>query len=121
MEIPRKHHRVEHEDQTFIKIIRSTNEEKQQEGATILGTTLDVSVHGVRVSVPKEIPVGCRIEVWAKSHEQLGTLKLNGKVVWCRELFATSGIQIGIQLKDDGTQDYKEYQRRVVKMFLPIA
>ena len=121
MEIPRRHTRVEHEDQAFIKIIKTTNEQKQLEGATILGNTLDVSVNGVRASVPSEIPVGCRVEVWSKSHEQLGTLKLNGKIIWCRELFAQSGIQVGIQLKDDGTPDYKEFQKRVVKMFLPTA
>lgn len=115
----RKHDRIPFEDDVFIKMMQTTNPEKIDEGATILCSILDVSVTGVRLSVPSELPIGSRMEVWVKSKEYEGTLKIKGKVVWCESVEGTPGLQAGIEIRNYEHTDFKEFQKRVVKIILP--
>ena len=121
MEIPRKHKRIDHEDATFVKIVRTTNEDTKLNDQAVMCRTLDISMKGVRVALDSELPKGSRVEVWIKSHEGEGTLRLFGKVVWCRTPYAKDGMEAGVQFRKDQDDDYKEYQKRVAKMLLPQA
>ena len=116
---PRKHRRIPFEDSTIVKMMETTNAAEMEDGESILCSTVDLSAGGVRLRVSRELPLGSRMEVWVKSKEQEGTLRIVGNVVWCRTLEGCSDLQAGLEILDQERTDYAEYRKRVDKLFKP--
>jgi len=94
------------------------NPDKVPDGKVFLCSIEDISVNGICTVVPFDLPIGSRIEIWLKSKNHEGTLKVLGKVAWCREREDQNGLRAGIELKNDDSDDYKAHQRRVAERLL---
>lgn len=118
---PRRHQRIKHHDQVFVKIVESTDETVVEAEQTFLCSYQDISVKGLRVEVPTEIPVGSEAEIWLRSSDSEGTLRLNGTIVWCRNLGEPPRPHVGIELSESPGAQYKVHQIRIAKKLLPRA
>lgn len=118
MYIPRKHARIEHHDQVFLKVLKSTNEEKIRSGRTLLCYSINMSVRGLCLELPLELPQGCRVEVWLKSKQDEGSIRVVGRVIWGRAVSESGQTRIGIQLVKKDGDDLEEHQKRVARQLL---
>ncbi|MEZ5570977.1 MAG: PilZ domain-containing protein [Halioglobus sp.] len=95
----RKHERIEVVKAIFIEVIRSGSK-RESENTIIRCETVDISVSGLRIHIPQQIPQGSRLNIAVPMDDWKENLELVGQAVWVRPVENGSGFWVGLELGD---------------------
>ena len=79
----RRHPRLKEETTVDVTIL-SAPDSPARENRTFTCSTLDMSLHGMRLSLDQEVPVGGALELRLSSRNPTGTFWHIGRVRWLR-------------------------------------
>jgi hypothetical protein len=78
--------------------------------------TVDVSVAGLRVWVPEEIPNGSVLNIAAQVDDWKDEVQLVGKVRWVENAENDYGYWVGFELQDSSTEDMLKWHTVVKRL-----
>lgn len=80
-------------------------------GEILQCSSLDVSASGLKLTVPVNVPLHCKVDLWIDIKACACTFFLNGQVKWCDANRAREDIyQIGVQLRDAPFTDFENWR-----------
>lgn len=108
----RKHPRVEVERAIYIEVVQP-GRRSEAHNTVLRCETVDVSVAGLRIWVPENVPAGSKLNIAVPMNEWKENLELIGKVMWSRPAENQSGFWLGLELEDSSREDMEKWFRAV--------
>ncbi len=108
----RKHPRVDIERAIYIEVV-TPGIRSEAQNTVIRCETVDVSVAGLRIWVPENVPSGSKLNIAVPMDEWKENLELSGKVMWARQADNKSGYWLGLELEDTTREDMGKWFRAV--------
>jgi len=108
----RQHARQPRDERVIVQVVSSTRDTLPP-GTVVRCSTKDVSTGGIRIQLERQLPEGFLVELWIEISNHAGKFFLAGEVKWCQELDDGKRYLIGIELKEEGTGDFKLWQEVV--------
>ena len=111
----RQHPRFEVEQAFYIEVVRRGSH-SESDNTIIRCQTLDVSVGGLRVSVPIPIPRGSILNIAVPTGDWKDNLEFVGEAMWIKEAEDGDGYWLGLALKDSSNEDMEKWFELVEQM-----
>lgn len=111
----RKHQRFAVGQAIYIEVV-DRGGRGEVDNTVIRCETLDVSVGGLRISVPIAIPQGAILNIAVPTEDWKDNLELVGKAMWVREAVDEQGYWVGLELQDSSREDMARWFKVVHKM-----
>jgi hypothetical protein len=108
----RQHVRQPRDERVIVQVVSSTRDTLPP-GTVVRCSTKDVSTQGIRIQLERQLPEGFLVELWIEISNHAGKFFLAGVVKWCQELDDGKRYLIGIELKEEGSGDFKLWQEVV--------
>ena len=108
----RKHPRVDVERAIYIEVVQPGSR-SEAHNTVLRCETVDVSVAGLRIWVPENVPAGSKLNIAVPMEEWKENLELVGKVMWSRPAETQSGYWLGLELEDSSREDMEKWFRAV--------
>ena len=108
----RKHPRVDIERAIYIEVV-TPGIRSEAHNTVIRCETVDVSVAGLRIWVPEDVPSGSKLNIAVPMEEWKENLELVGKVMWTSQADNQAGYWLGLELEDTTREDMGKWFRAV--------
>jgi len=95
----RKHQRIDVVKAIFIEVLRPGHR-RESENTIIRCETVDISVSGLRIHVPHQIPQGSKLNIAVPMDDWKENLELVGEAMWVRPVEQGAGFWVGLELHD---------------------
>jgi len=105
----RQHIRQPRDERVVIQVASSTRDTLPP-GTVVRCSTRDVSTRGIRIQLDQQVPEGYLLELWIEISNHPGKFFLAGEVKWCQERDEGKRYLVGVELKQDETEDFKLWQ-----------
>lgn len=108
----RKHERIGITQPIYLEILqrghrRSTNNE------VLKCETVDVSIQGLCIHVPREIAPGTRLNIAVPEADWIENLELAGEARWIRKAKDGQGFWLGLELQDTSRENMEMWFKTV--------
>lgn len=111
----RKHQRIDIERAIYIEVVEKGSR-TETDNMIVRCETLEVSVGGLRVSVPIAIPQGSMLNIAVPADAWKDNLELVGKAIWVREAADEEGYWVGLELQDSSPENMRRWFNVVQKL-----
>jgi hypothetical protein len=111
----RKHERFNLATAIYIEVVESGSR-SEADNTIIRCETLDISVAGLRISVPIPIAQGSILNIAVPVDDWKENLELVGKAMWARQAGEGEGYWVGLELQDSSREDMERWFRVVHKL-----
>ena len=111
----REHQRVDVEKAIYIEVV-GRGVQSESHSNVIRCETLDVSVGGLRIWVPKPIKQGSTLNIAAPMEDWTESLELVGEAMWVKEAGDREGYWVGLALKDSSREDMEKWLKVVYRL-----
>ncbi len=95
----RLHQRLEEENRVAVTVVQAQNA-PELDNQTFFCPTGDISVGGLRLSVPAQIPSGSKIELRVAILKPLRSFLLQGEIRWSRATEGRFPYSVGIRFQN---------------------
>ena len=86
------------------------------EGPILKCETVDVSVRGLRLLVPEEVPIGSRLEIAIPEEGWIENLELSGMARWIQRAEDQNGYWLGLELHETDKETTEKWYEMVENM-----
>ena len=104
----RKHQRIEVVKAIFIEVV-SRGSRSESANTIIRCETVDISVSGLQIYIPKLIPKGSQLNIAVPMDNWKENLELAGEAVWVKPVEAGDGFWVGLELRDSNQESMKKW------------
>ena len=111
----RKHQRFNTELAIYIEVVEKGSR-READNTVIRCETLDVSVSGLRISVPIPIPQDAILNIAVPTEDWTDNLELVGKAMWVKEAVNEQGYWVGLALQDSSPEDMARWFKVVQQL-----
>jgi hypothetical protein len=88
------------ENDVKVKLMVVASDDPDFVGSTLTGRTLDIGLHGIRMTITEQLPAGALLQLdLTKDDSEAVAYRLNGELRWSAEL--AEEFLIGIKLAED--------------------
>jgi hypothetical protein len=111
----RRHERFNVGQAIYIEVV-GRGGRREADNTVIRCETLDVSVGGLRISVPIAIPQGAILNIAVPTEDWKDNLELVGKAMWVKDAGQEQGFWVGLELQDSSREDMARWFKVVQKL-----
>ena len=106
----RQHTRHLRDERVVVQVVSSTRDTLPP-GTVVRCSTKDVSRRGLRIQLDQRVPEGFHLELWVEISSQPTKFYLSGEVKWCQEVEEGKRYMVGVELKEDKTEDLEKWEK----------
>lgn len=108
----RKHERIGITQPIYLEILQR-GRRRSTKNEVLRCETVDISVQGLCIYVPLEIPPGTRLNIAVPESNWIENLELSGEARWIRKTKDGKGYWLGLELQDTSRENMERWFKTV--------
>lgn len=106
----RTEHRLERKDTIYVEVMSSPRPDEESE--VVICKTVDISANGIQITLDRELPIGCILQLCVQFQDNNERLFVVGEVMWVRNTVGEDFL-VGFHLFEDDDSDILEWKQAI--------